>query len=525
MAPIFKREGDYLVEECIYTFKEICFVQTERSSSRLLQTSGMSDYIYSCCTANDVLKKAGAVDTECLVPTCSACDLFVQDRAVRKLLMNKTQFCPGVGKKYKCNWLLRRQEVSAEQLESQDTIPASTTNIKNTTTTDQPITNSTQILQKKKKRKRASTKTDKDNTSKADDKLSKILELKKKLSSDLSDEKNKNIKLRKKCDSIREENQKLSAEVEKLKDMLDTNHAKSLPVAMDKFILDRYKWKQKTEDFIVENVSDAILDRSFLGGKCNNYLQKKTLVDDPPPTRNCSLRDLIEKDYLAGLFKSGIHAKTKASHIFNELWTKEFLNGALDKITKKNYVEEFKAQCPYNQPEAVLRVMDLSGGKVNQSCINELRNVENLGKYERSEYLVSTNKLKILQEQIHENMKVSCPYKVIDNRDGIDGIEFDYSVLLTFLLKMFKLDKIARQEGKVSIAITLDGANLSRNIQHVTCGVKILDPRAVNPLTGIPIGLEGVQSRDFCFPFNILLAKDTKALYQTHFQTFNPYYQ
>ena len=149
MAPIFKREGDYVVEECAYNFREICFVQIERSSSRLLQTSWMSEYIYSCCTANDVLRKDGAVDTECLVPTCSACDLFVQDWPITKSLMNKTQFCPGVGKKYKCNWLLRRQEVSAEQLESQE-MPASTNNENNS----QPITCSTPILQKKKKRKR-----------------------------------------------------------------------------------------------------------------------------------------------------------------------------------------------------------------------------------------------------------------------------------------------------------------------------------------------------------------------------------
>ena len=73
----------------------------------------------------------------------------------------------------------------------------------------------------------------------------------------------------------------------------------------------------------------------------------------------------------------------------------------------------------------------------------------------------------------------------------------------------------------MKLAITLDGADLSWNVQHVTCGIKIVDPHAVNPLTGIPIGLEGVQSREFCFPCKILLTKDTKALYQTHVSDFS----
>ena len=85
---------------------------------------------------------------------------------------------------------------------------------------------------------------------------------------------------------------------------------------------------------------------------------------------------------------------------------------------------------------------------------------------------------------------------------------------------MFKLDGIAREEGNVKIASTIDGADLSQNLQRVTCGVKIVDPQAINPITGILIGLEGVQSRDFCFPVKILLTKDTKALYQSHFSDF-----
>ena len=85
---------------------------------------------------------------------------------------------------------------------------------------------------------------------------------------------------------------------------------------------------------------------------------------------------------------------------------------------------------------------------------------------------------------------------------------------------MFKLHRIAVTEGKVKISVTVDGADLSQNTQHVTAVIKILDPRTTNPLTGIPLGFEGVQGREFCFPVKILLAKDTKCLYKTHFTDF-----
>ena len=65
------------------------------------------------------------------------------------------------------------------------------------------------------------------------------------------------------------------------------------------------------------------------------------------------------------------------------------------------------------------------------------------------------------------------PYEMIDE-DGIDGVKFDGPMILDCLLKMFKLNSIAREEGNVKISSTIDGADLSRNVQHVTCGVKLL---------------------------------------------------
>ena len=114
--------------------------------------------------------------------------------------------------------------------------------------------------------------------------------------------------------------------------------------------------------------------------------------------------------------------------------------------------------------------MDLSGGVLNQSGINILRRVERLGKYGRNGYLCSTNKIKKIQEIVHEHMSKMCPYKLI-SEDGIDGVAFEPTMMLDALLKLFKLNGIARTEENVKSSSTLDGADLLRNIQHVTCGV------------------------------------------------------
>ena len=490
------------VQDSQYSFRDIAFSRCERNSSRRTQSAGTTNHLFSCFSANQILLEAGA-SNEVLVPTCSPCDSFRLDCKVRKVLIGKLQF-DGVSKKYLCKWPLRKaiggKRPACVDMPITTNSPVCEVILETEELPASVLTSST----RKKKRKRPSTNTNNIQASTIPCEIS-----------------NENTKLREKLHSLNKQNIDLFRKIEKLQSEQEklSHKQPSLTKAIGDVLLDRYGIRMDKKK-VAEDVTNVIMEHTFLNGQCNLFLTRKKSNHRPGVTNQRTLATIIEEEYLSGRFKSGVHSTTKASHIFNELWSNNFLHGVLNKISKQKFIDEFKKECPYNQPEPVLRVMDLSGGVVNQSCINTLRGVENLKKYEQSEYLVSTNKLKKLQEKIHKKMKILCPYKLIENRDGIDGIEFEYSKLLKFLLKLFKLEQIARREGNVSISITLDGADLSRNIQHVTCGVKFCDPRAVNPLTGIPIGLEGVQSREFCFAFKILLAKDTKALYQSHFTSF-----
>ena len=80
-------------------------------------------------------------------------------------------------------------------------------------------------------------------------------------------------------------------------------------------------------------------------------------------------------------------------------------------------------------------------------------------------------------------------------------------------------------EREVEIAIIIDGANLSKRLSHVTAGIKVIDKYAKDPLTGNyflkyatdPDGNDvfqgGYQTRDNCYPFLVLMAKETYKVY------------
>jgi hypothetical protein len=62
------------------------------------------------------------------------------------------------------------------------------------------------------------------------------------------------------------------------------------------------------------------------------------------------------------------------------------------------------------------------------------------------------------------------PFTPVAPGDGVDGIEFDLPKLLAYLLRLYKLDVVALNpdEPPVKFSISLDGADLWRNVSHVT---------------------------------------------------------
>ena len=69
--------------------------------------------------------------------------------------------------------------------------------------------------------------------------------------------------------------------------------------------------------------------------------------------------------------------------------------------------------------------------------------------------------------------------------------------MLLCLIKLFKLEDAARDitQPPVQLPITLDGADLSRNMTQVTAGVKINGPCSIDPDSGLPIEVCRIQER------------------------------
>ena len=66
----------------------------------------------------------------------------------------------------------------------------------------------------------------------------------------------------------------------------------------------------------------------------------------------------------------------------------------------------------------------------------------------------------------------------------------------------------------VLLAATVDGGQLAWKITQISAGLKIVDPRSINPRTGELLfgesGADNIQSSTHCFPLCVHIAKDNK---------------
>ena len=178
------------------------------------------------------------------------------------------------------------------------------------------------------------------------------------------------------------------------------------------------------------------------------------------------------------------------------------------------------------------RTIDLEAtGGLNYECLNSIRRgVEELERFEiglTPERSAVARAAKLLEE--HAIMDLGLGFTETRNEHG-PTFKFDLDILLRMALTGHGLDTAAETtsrdiEKPVLIAYTLDGAQLTNALGHVTAGIKIVDPRAKDPITGIPLHLSGkYQSRDLCFPAQITFGRDCKALYEDCFQAFFDYF-
>ena len=101
--------------------------------------------------------------------------------------------------------------------------------------------------------------------------------------------------------------------------------------------------------------------------------------------------------------------------------------------------------------------------------------------------------------------------------------EFEDKVKVTKLIyKGFGIDQIAINHN-VDLCLTVDGFCMTNNLAFVMGGIKMVDPRCVNPLTGkkdiYPLAKKKLpQISNFCFSYKIVTGQETAQMYKEEFE-------
>jgi hypothetical protein len=185
---------------------------------------------------------------------------------------------------------------------------------------------------------------------------------------------------------------------------------------------------------------------------------------------------------------------------------------------------------PYRQAEEIAKVMDMSPGQLNLSGYMELRKgleIKNKkGKIPRGKgWLCSEHYVKSAQYAIEKEAMQHIPFAMLPSAE-VDGFQFDYEKALLYLNDhVFCLKNAASDptQPRILWAFTVDGVRVSANVTLIIAGIKCLDPRAIDPKTGVFISL--VQSPDKCFPLKVLVCKDNKTTYQEYLADFFAYFK
>jgi hypothetical protein len=170
-------------------------------------------------------------------------------------------------------------------------------------------------------------------------------------------------------------------------------------------------------------------------------------------------------------------------------------------------------------PFAMLRLMDLNGGKLNYEAIELIRSLETGGKkYVRNTVMPSVGKLKKAAALVERYGKLVVPYLCgVTNDTGAEKVSFDPKQVITLLLEAFGLDGFS-PDAPARLAQAIDGSRFSKSIGFILYGLKPADFRATCPFSKkalhSPDGKNTfLQSREYQIPLMVVIGKEDGAIY------------
>jgi len=168
-------------------------------------------------------------------------------------------------------------------------------------------------------------------------------------------------------------------------------------------------------------------------------------------------------------------------------------------------------------PANVLRAMDMAGGQLSIEGIEVLRTCETNGrKYYRNSILPCSADIRRVGAEVEQFAEKLIPYRHGTLDTGGEFVEWVPEEMIAMVIKGFGLEKQAK-ERSVTIHQAMDGAQLSKNITHVTYGFKMADHGAFCLFSKKPLfcgndEVASVQSRNNCFPLKIVMERESNKI-------------
>ncbi|KAL7565409.1 hypothetical protein ACA910_003599 [Epithemia clementina (nom. ined.)] len=191
--------------------------------------------------------------------------------------------------------------------------------------------------------------------------------------------------------------------------------------------------------------------------------------------RQSNRKDRNQKDVVAKFFKNLLDNKDGE-------FSDELMSEIEDRLC---FVAHKSIRTRLLTKEACLRLMDLEGHKISLQVFDLLRRLETGGKrYDRNSCLPSSGdiqKAQLIVDQ-YAKKKVTMHHGQLEGGTTRDEfIKFDSNELLTVMVEAFGLKDVAKNHA-VRINLSIDGAEISKRISHVTFGFKISDVAAKCPI-------------------------------------------
>jgi len=168
-------------------------------------------------------------------------------------------------------------------------------------------------------------------------------------------------------------------------------------------------------------------------------------------------------------------------------------------------------------PANVLRAMDMAGGQLSIEGLEVLRSCETKGtKYYRNSILPCSADIRRVGAIVEEFAKTVIPYRHGTLDTGGEFVEWVPEEMIAMVIKGFGLEEQAKNRS-ITIHQAMDGAQLSKNITHVTYSFKMADrgafcPFSKKPLFGGNNDDASVQSRNNCFPLKIVMERESNQI-------------